>query len=183
MKVRIGRYPKWISSTKINQYIGLSEKWEDRLQVVLNACWNERFWNSRKVWVQIDYFDVWDGDHTLALIILPFMKKLKEEKDCGFSHVDTRDAPAHLKKYNKHDEQDKERVLQARYEWVIDEIIWAFEQINNNYAQDHFFQVIKESDNPLEVEYKVDKEGYRQHLARIDNGTRLFGKYYQTFWT
>ena len=29
---------------------------------------------------------------------------------------------------------------------------------------------------------KFDREGYNEYQARIDNGFRLFGKYYQGLW-
>ena len=35
---------------------------------------------ERKIDIQIDRYDTWNMDHTLALIVLPMLKQLKKEK-------------------------------------------------------------------------------------------------------
>ena len=51
----------------------------------------------------------------------------------------------------------------------MDEMIWAFAQIIDDEAESKFY-------SPL------NREGLDAHNKRIQNGTRLFGKYYQALW-
>lgn len=84
----------------------------------------------RKVDVVIHDYDVWNMDATLALLIIPMLHKLKATKQ-GAPHVDDEDVPEHLRSTAA---PPKERPYDAdanyfkRWDWVIDEIIWAFEQ-------------------------------------------------------
>jgi hypothetical protein len=123
-------------------------------------------------------------DTTLAIIILPMLKQLKETKH-GSQIVDLEDVPEELRCnnheewdqqkcfdfYNEHEVKEGDRDVHARWNWVMDEMIWAFEQICDNdndkefYSGEHF-----------------DVEGYQKHHDRINNGTRLFGKYYRGLW-
>jgi hypothetical protein len=99
-----------------------------------------------------------------------------------------------------------------RWDYVLNEMIWAFDQYNKNWeskfhkgkkdilwqAQDKDFKPIgkpvKHQDKPVEGAewYELvkgpkdtsffDKEGYDKHQARIQNGLRLFGRYYSNLW-
>jgi len=51
---------------------------------------------QRKISVQIDPWDTWSADHTLALIIAPVLQKMKDDKQ-GAPHVDDADVPEHLR--------------------------------------------------------------------------------------
>jgi hypothetical protein len=42
--------------------------------------------------VKVDYWDVWNMDHTLSPIILPMLKRLREVKH-GSGFVDMEDVP------------------------------------------------------------------------------------------
>lgn len=120
----------------------------------------------KKVKVKIDKYDVWALDHTLALIIAPALKKLKEAKS-GSPFVDDDDVPENLRVdplEKKEHEWDTDSRYHARWDYVIDEMIWTFEQhaAQNTYLED-------------------DKDD--GHQARIKNGNRLFGKYYNMLWS
>ena len=106
---------------------------------------------TRKVDIHIDNYDIWNLDHTLALIIVPCLKKYRENAH-GYFAVDNEDTPEHL--YTD-DSWSKERM-----EFVLDEMIFAFETVVND-------------DRPF-LEEDISE--------RTKNGLRLFGKYFQSLW-
>ena len=60
-----------------------------------------------------------------------------------------------------------------RWDWIISEMIWAFEQIVDDTSNEQFY------DHSV---YVFDREGHAKHEDRIQRGTMLFGKYYQGLW-
>lgn len=151
----------------------------------------------RLIKVKIDRWDTWSMDHTLALITLPMLKQLKEGKQGG-PFVDDEDVPEDLRstaappKKNDYDIDDNHF---NRWDYVLDEMIWAFEQEVSDDEPDFWITEPKGmyfepcADNPRLSEMKYDQEGeldreaYEAYYARIKNGFRLFGKYYQGLWT
>ena len=114
---------------------------------------------ERRVSVRIDPTDVYGADHTLALIIAPTLRMLKAKKN-GSPHVDNGDLPAELK-MSKRDklifeqghwnsdlmanlkvtEEQKDAIntkYHAGWDWVLDEMIWAFEQHERGNWEDQF---------------------------------------------
>jgi hypothetical protein len=66
------------SNTKFEQFL---EKVEDALQTFYNATINKIIRNrKRKIKVRIDDYDAWNADNTLAHIILPLLKVVREGK-------------------------------------------------------------------------------------------------------
>lgn len=142
-------------------------------------------WN--KDVVKIDYWDSWSCDTTLSPIILPMLKQLKENKH-GYGFIEDEDVPKHLRSiYALPKEQyDWDGNAAARYEWVLDEMIWAFEQLCND---DHDAQFFDHSGVDMDLPFmdqigktKIDMVGLNAHNKRIDNGLRLFGTYFRTLW-
>ena len=73
-----------------------------------------------------------------------------------------------------------------RWDWVLDEMIWAFEQEVDPDADDQFFDH-SSVDNSLPLMSQIgqtlyDQEGHKVWQDRKSNGFRLFGKYYQALW-
>ena len=153
---------------------------------------------KRKIQVHIDRWDTWSMDDTLAHIILPMLKQLKETKH-GAPQVDIDDVPKHLKPtkkalaaYNKDGTTDEQ--FFERWDWVLDEMIFAFDSKVNDNWEDQF--ETGESDIQWKTleggmsemirgpnDTKVyDWEGRKEYANRIQNGFRLFGKYYQNLW-
>lgn len=142
---------------------------------------------ERKVRIRIDKWDTWNMDHTLALIIVPMLKQLHSTKH-GAPLVDDEDVPEHLRStaappkendYNIDDNHFK------RWDWVIEEMIWSMEQIvldDDGRFYDH--SEVDESQGLMQQvkKIKVDREGLHQYQQRIQNGCRLFGKYFQSLW-
>lgn len=169
------------------------EKFSGYLQTVLNATVNKiQDQRGRKIKVRIDYYDVWSADHTLALIILPTLKKLKEIKH-GSPFVDAADVPEHLRPTEAPgpDNGYTDNTVHERWCWVLDEMIWSFEQLVNEDAEDQFYDHTEshayQLANPDDFmggigKLKVDREGLEAHSARISRGTVFFGKYYRSLW-
>jgi hypothetical protein len=140
--------------------------------------------------IVIHPYDTWSMDHTLALIIVPMLKQLKETKH-GAPNVDASDVPMRLKpkqmdivRYRENGETDENWF--KRWDYVLDEMIWAFEQIADDDNDGKFYDHSECDPNEDIVEsakkLKVDREGLDEHHKRINNGTRLFGKYYRSLW-
>ena len=106
------------------------------------------------------------------------------------------DAQSTFDFYHEPDLQKIHCDIHTRYEWVLNEIIWAFEQLNDDNWEDQYWKTKPEIDfdeypedegktsKPLrwKVEGVCDWVGRQKHQDRIDNGLRLFGKYFQTLW-
>lgn len=235
MKVHLGPYRNWIGPYQIADKIffwidrnGIYaeeperyKRWDyrtaERLGDWLASTWVNDFcrWielkKSRKVKIRIDPYDTWNMDHTLALIILPMLKQLKATKH-GSPLVDDEDVPEHLRstaarpKENEWDTDDHHHV---RWDWVLDEMIWAFEQRLDDDADRNYFDAYA-ADEPVEPPLTVtvrhedgtvvekalewDTEELRRKRGKLNtekrlafeqrkaNGFKLFGKYYQALW-
>jgi hypothetical protein len=60
-------------------------------------------------------------------------------------------------------------------DWVMNEMIYAFTEYNNDFkGENEFF-----SKKPIKI---VDEDGYREYHDRINNGLKLFGKYFRGLW-
>lgn len=153
---------------------------------------------KRKVEIKLDPYDTWSMDHTLALIVLPMLKQLKATKH-GSPMVDDEDVPDHLRTQSYHDydvqmcfdwylenpPDGHDDLIHTKWDWVMDEMIWAFKQVIKD-DDSKFYEYIDnlKGKNVIEraMNMKVDREGLKQYHDRIDNGLRLFGKYYQGLW-
>ena len=183
------------------------EKWSDRLVPISQAIqWVWDRVDPKIDYVKIDYWDTWSMDHTLSSIVLPMLKQLKEKKH-GAPFVDDDDVPEHLRSTAapaKENEWDTDENHFLRWDWVMDEMIFAFECKVDNSWEDEFRSgehdikwtpVDKDGNEVLKGEhkytrmdkgpkdtYKCDYEGMKVVETRIQNGFRLFGKYYQGLW-
>lgn len=152
---------------------------------------------ERTIKVHIDRWDTWSMDHTLAYIILPMLKQLNKDKH-GAPYVELEDVPKelHPKKQTKKekDEGDTDSTHFERWDWVMNEMIFAFEsKIDDSWEKqfesgesDHQLLQLENGmsqmiDGPNHTKV-YDWEGRKKYEARIQNGFRLFGKYYQNLW-
>lgn len=172
---------------------------EDRKVTLLYKflLWIDKLKGERKEEVRIDPWDTYSADHTLGLIILPVLKQLKETTH-GAPFVDDEDVPDELKSTaapSKENEWDTDDNHFKRWEWCLDQMIWSFENVVNDEWESQFhtgnhdwYWEKCENGNYLMVpnekdtsEYDVD--GAKAYSQRIDNGLRLFGKYYRSLWS
>ena len=167
----------------------------------INRWSNDR---ERNVQIRIDEYDVWNADHTLAMIIHPTLVKLKEVQH-GAGRVDLEDVPEHLRPTDEPNDFNGyvDNTHFERWNWVLDEMIWAFEQCAKEDRGDsqftHNLEQLEMTSTPVEgskyssisfnyqkdpakPKYWVDKEAKMLHYDRISNGLRLFAKYYFNLW-
>jgi len=178
MKVYIGPYSNtWYSQIHYNYmnkkykhdwdqsntlFERLLEKYESFLDKLYNVTINKIIVKRphQKIKIRIDDYDIWSMDDTLALIILPMLKKLKEHKH-GSAYIDNEDVPPELQ-HPVTDDPDHDSLIEKRWAYVLDEMIWAF-------------------DRKVENDYLYDDQ-YKDRQKRMNNGFRLFGKYYEALW-
>ena len=198
MKIYISNYRNhWYSPYKICEKIcfwreiGYDEPWVVRVNKVLEPIMTLRMKFLELVfprieYVKIDRWDTWSMDHTLALIVLPMLKQLQETKH-GSPMVDDEDVPEELKStVLKEDEYINDVNYFKRWDWVLNEMIWTFEQKADDNADSKFYTHGENTKMPWEEGYvsntKFDEEGYNAWHERQKNGMRLFGKYYDGLW-
>jgi len=153
-------------------------------------------------YVKIDRWDTWSMDHTLADIILPMLKQLQAIKHGG-PFVADEDVPDELKSTSappKENEWDTDDNHFKRWDWILDEMIFAFECKTDDSWQDKFRsgehdiksvacewdengkpKMYKMEKGPKDT-YECDYDGIELVQKRITNGFRLFGKYYENLW-
>jgi hypothetical protein len=139
MKVKIGKYP---SHRFYHNWFGYSPK--------------------QTTSIKIHDYDTWNMDHTLALVILPMLKQLKETKH-GYPH----------------------ELSEEEWDNILDEMIWAFKQkCRDNWEDDYYGDYVEDQKNGSMVgSFKwIDHEGLKTHQERMTNGFRLFGKYFENLW-
>lgn len=204
MKVYMGPYKNWVGPYQIAEWfkpvIGEAKAYE--LGEWLSETWLSDFcqWidkkRKRKIKIQIDHYDVWGADHTLALIILPVLNKLKEHKH-GYPLVDDEDVPENIRSYNapplSKDETDSghtDEFAESRWDWVLDEMIWSFEQHTIEDWEEQYcsgqtdYQITSDGEfvqGPNHT-FEIDHESVVKHRDRMANGRRLFAKYYDSLW-
>lgn len=181
MKVRIGPYKNWIGPYQIVDRVFFwtpkreKHKIKDRIAEWLANSWVNDFcqWvdskRKRKIKVKIERQDVWDLFVTLSHIIHPALVRFRNDLT-GAPFVDDDDVPDHLKSTNaepKKNEWDTDSNHFKRWDYVLDEMIWAFYQ----YTTDNW-----------EMLYPYGSNESKLHEERMNNGVRLFAKYYRNLW-
>lgn len=214
---RVFKFGQWLAGDK-DEEEGMSTKDRQSSSMLYKfLVWVDSK-KKRKVKIRIDNYDTWSADATLALIILPMLKQLKEYKH-GSATVDLEDVPEALRSTNTESYEAQSTFdfyseavtegapdVHTRWSWVLDEMIWAFEQIQPDVDWEEQYRsgeldmrwkkteesyidpetgetnFVSEMVRGPDDTYQVDYEGMKKHQARIDNGFRLFGKYYQGLW-
>jgi hypothetical protein len=144
---------------------------------------NITYGKKPKTVVEIKYEDVWNMDITLAQVIHPMLLKYQECNHGAFN-VDDEDVPEAIRSTAagpKEYEFDPDEHWDARHEYVVNEMIWAFANILDDKSNDFWVERPEEGDCYFDTG-KYDLEAYLTCEKRIQNGTKLFGKYYQGLW-
>jgi len=174
-------HPEWV------------ERWAKRIEPISTAIRVVLdFIHPRIQYVKIDRWDTWSMDHTLAHIILPMLKQLDKTKH-GAPYTNDEDVPEYLRSHMaqpKENEWDTDSLHFMRWDWILAEMIWAFEQEIRDDDEAEFFDHSEcgdekfpwDKDGQYVSKVKVDREGLEAHQKRKANGFRLFGKYYQNLW-
>jgi hypothetical protein len=215
MKVYFNGYPNhWLSPYTIIDYVFFWTDWSkcsrrkgfvDDKDFIDHPAWVEKvvpllnpfcdaLQKVREVispqirYVKIDQYDTWSMDHTLAHIIHPMLVQLNKTKH-GAPFTEDDDVPKYLRSHMaqpKEYEWDTDSLHFMRWDWILNEMIWAFEQEIKDDDEDQFFdhsesRGIKDFNESMK-KLKVDHEGLEAHQKRKANGFRLFGRYYQNLW-
>jgi len=169
---------------------------------ITKACQWVESKKSRQMYVHIDKYDTWSMDHTLSHIVVPMLTQLQLTKH-GAPNVADEDVPEHLKSTSappKEAEWDVDANHFHRWDWVLGEMIFAFTSKRDGTWQDKYSSgthdwssqpsAWNEAGEPTMYQmvsgpndtYKCDYEAMAVEQARITNGFRLFGKYYENLW-
>lgn len=154
----------------------------------------------RKNEVKLDRYDSWSADWTIAQIAAPLLVQLQETKH-GAPCVDDEDVPEELRSTScapKENEWDTDENHFKRWDWVIQEMIFAMQEIANHNENEPPYHT-KKGDmefgeiNPETQLGEITFSGWestpesekanRDYHKRIQNGCRLFGKYFTALWT
>jgi len=216
MKVYIGPYTNWVGPYQIvDFFLKPFIKDEDKLHdigswlsetFVGDVCQFIHSKKKQKIKVKIHGYDTWSMDHQLSHIIHPMLIQLKNSQHGG-GQVDDADVPENIRSTSakpKEDEWDTDEFFFDRWDWVLNEMIWAFGEIKEDTWEsqyhtgksDYVYNPVDENGNKVSKKDAVlfeltkgpsdtrvfDSEGYKKHADRITNGTRLFGLYYQSLW-
>ena len=219
MKIKIGPYVKWWGPYQIAdllQYVGVSEdschKIGDSMpEWVTKVCEWIHSKRERSIKIRIDKYDTWNMNDTLAMIILPILKQLKETKH-GSPMVDLEDVPEELRGHGTAEDGDYQLhldfgeeaknqfeeaawgALHTRWDWVLNEMIWTFSQLNTDWEEpfhsgvtDITFEHIEGTNYSKMVRgpndtHHFDYEAWEKHTKRMQRGFELYGKYYQHLW-
>lgn len=169
MKVDIGPFPEYTKS------------WRN-----LWGLWRR----TRRIKVKTDPWDSWSADHTLAYVIAPVLKDLRNRD--SVPATDPSDGPPEYANDCEYSE--------ARWNWILEEMIWTFEVYNTNWEDDFYsgkadwdfkevpntahlpdgpmYEVVHGPDHTL----VLDEQARKEHIERMERGTYLFGKYYGSLW-
>lgn len=112
----------------------------------------------RLIDINIEGFDVWEMYYTLALIISPMLKQLKETKNGVPGCMPAFDNDFY--DWNTHPEEAEAQLKEAEKQWneILDKMIYSFDKI----ISDDFY------DNRSD--------------PKIQEGIDLFAKYYFDLW-
>lgn len=205
MIYRFGKYPRWYNTADCEQSwlefrygargINIPEsKYDlldrfivsvlDRVQLILNKTVNSfNELRGQKIRVHVENHDIWSADVTIAHMVLPLLEKLRDEKQ-GYPLIDPKDIeglPRELKPTKKEVDQYKkygtpDDKAEGRWNWVLNEMIFAMQCIVDDSWEDEFFEMDATSIRMM------DKEGYDETQKRIDRGLRFFGLWFRALW-
>lgn len=156
----------------------------------------------RQIEIRIDDHDVLNLGQNLALIIAAGLRKLCQVA-AGAPLIEDRDVPQELGSGRQQNSvwRDPDEHWNARWHWVLDEMIWTFEVIAKGDPRDQFYsgqsdwRFVEVEPDPSDTEpmyspvpgpnhsLKHDAVSEERHEARLQNGLRLFAKYYRCLWT
>ena len=157
-------------------------------------CWKNLPGSLRRIWQNLtrgwNDSDIWNLDHTIAIFVIPRLKKLKEK---------TNGYPGSL----EINESDYEEGM-IQWKQILDKMIYAFEGIAFRLDKIEIksaggkLEIVndKSSDKYSTLEYvgtKEQKELHEQYMnkykkdseeeqKKIEEGLQLFTKHFQSLW-
>ncbi|MDD4436427.1 MAG: hypothetical protein PHS04_00100 [Tissierellia bacterium] len=166
MKFTIGKYPFYFNIYKILKKLRISDDLTDRIS---NRFFNSRlgkFLNyydndsGRKVSMKLSKYDYHDPSDTISIFLSYYINKIKDRGE-SFIVVDDSDIPKEMyDKYKNHPDY-----FTMKSEWLFDEIIGTFSNCCISLRDNQ--KIIVWDDEIMKLE------------SRIENGLRLFTKYFR----
>lgn len=179
MKVYLGKYKSYFGIyhlVELTKYIGVSEKTREKITGKLygGTLSNLLDWIHKKrervEYIHIDRHDTFSAYSNIAAITMPLLQEFNKYRN-GAPVVDIDDVPDELKVQVFSDPADHcDDNFFKRWDWVINEIIWTMEQLVN------------EDDIHIVLQHEDGYDDFLQNQLRMDNGLRLFGKYFRNLW-
>lgn len=186
MKVHIGKYKNYWGPYQIAEKIFFWKN-KDEDDIVFNfgtwlatnskgeGSWLKKFceWintkRKRKVKVKIDYWDTWNCDNTISLIIYPLLVEFAKDSQ-STAAVDKADVPEELHStYGDPDGYSPSDLYSSEaWEYVLKEMIFA---LDPDWDDKYGFGA---------EDYTHDK--YMEYSKRQQRGHELFGKYLSHIW-
>lgn len=208
MKVHIGKYVDWTGPFQIAEALffwvpkvkdefgyDVFPEWVFDIGEKLSNTWvyDVCDWiyqrRERKVKVKIHNYDVWNAEHSLALVILPVLKRFKEAKRYTTPVIgDT--ACISIDGETKEEEEKRHK----DWEDILDKMIWSFEQIVDDETEDQFWIQEPDFSDCGNIDEMLDKVNRRatggrfdytaleKHNEKIQEGLDLFGKHFRSLW-
>jgi len=169
MKILKSNYRNfWLSPHTILERV-LFWKTEDEIYEIEVPAWLENICQGlykvlntlfpRINYIKIDDFDTWSADITMASVIHPILVELRKVHNSS-GIVDNEDVPDRIKSMNAprvETEYDIDDFYHDRWQYVLDEMIFTFDVLKS----DEYFDGID---------------------GRVQNGLRLFAKYFRSLW-
>ncbi|RYD61928.1 MAG: hypothetical protein EOP83_15885 [Verrucomicrobiaceae bacterium] len=116
-------------------------------------------------YVQIDPHDTWGMDSTLATLIVPMLKQLRQTKHgvpSQFVEID----PDSQGVFDFIDKDVEFEVGVKKWESLIDQMIWSFSKVQeSNWGYDN-----------------IPAAQYKAHQERIQTGLDLFANHFGSLW-
>jgi hypothetical protein len=156
---------------------------------------------KQKKVIRIDKQDTWNMAETLADIILPMLKQLKDCKHGSpgtmpaFNESTDHQWPQMCFEFYKDGDNDSWKLAHDQWDEAMDKMIWSFEQIclddrDSQFHSGHSnwaMQPLPQGGGSVMVAgpghtAKFDQKGYTAYHEKIQEGLDLFGKYYMNLW-
>ena len=166
--------------------------------------------SPRRVSIEVDNFDTWSMEHTVALLVLPMLIQLKNTMHgVPGSFVNDEVEDYYAQKVFDFMQEDKDEVfVQGVKRWndTLDKMIWSFQQLALDDDYDSKYHHGKMKTDWVPSEHKIlnpvtgkmertfemidlnphehwsDYVGHEMHNARIQEGLELFGKHLRDLW-
>jgi len=145
--------------------------------------------------IQIDDWDTWSLDVTLASIAVPALKKFKvsRKRVPGVPMAFFKEGAEVDENGNHTDKALKE--AEKAYIDAIDQMIWSLTEVaNGNKGENKFFKIVRRKvkgkttvgsngkHSADTYNFDFDKKGLEEYRKRVQTGLELFGKHFTTLW-
>lgn len=211
MKINLKKPISWFGSYDFAKLLTKNEDRQDKIansipETPFNKLHKFRQWLNRDK-IRIDKWDTWSMDYTLAPIIIPLLKQLKESKHgipIDFVHQLDKQFWSGVEQEQLElfpetiDVYENESVRQ--WNMCLDHMIWSFEQLVRDGEGDAYWEpywvdmkpeeiademknsTIPEMFGGEKVYKKIHNEMYELYNNQVQEGFELFGKHFRSLW-